>query len=75
MFFLHNLNVLASCRVFHSANITELQEALASGPGKRRSRRNSLPQNGQMMRERADEGCRYSPTTADDEPAGKEPLP
>ena len=35
MFFLPALNALSSCRVFHSANIAELEEAFASRPGRK----------------------------------------
>lgn len=35
MFFLPPLNALSSCRVFHSANIAELEEAFASRPGRK----------------------------------------
>ncbi|WP_223475626.1 hypothetical protein [Oricola indica] len=35
MFFLPALNALSSCRVFHSANIAELEEAFSSRPGRK----------------------------------------
>ena len=35
MFFLPALNALSNCRVFHSANIAELEEAFASRPGRK----------------------------------------
>lgn len=47
MFFLPGLNVLSSSRVFHSANIAELEEALTSHPRRKR------PGRGRSSRDRS----------------------